>query len=85
MRSKNHQDIHVLNRAQLLDDAFSLARAGMIDYTTTMNLTIYLDKENNNIPWETFMKSIRFLNRHLYGSTSYNNFKVISYFNLKLK
>lgn len=43
--------IHVLNRAQLLDDAFNLAKAGYLNYSVFLNLTKYLEKENSTIPW----------------------------------
>lgn len=45
--------IHVLNRAQLLDDSFNLARAGLLEYTTALDLSRYLEYEDDQIPWYT--------------------------------
>ncbi|KAJ9596177.1 hypothetical protein L9F63_027197, partial [Diploptera punctata] len=57
MLSSDYEQIHILNRAQLLDDAFSLAKAGIINYTTALDLSTYLDKERSSISWETYVNS----------------------------
>lgn len=59
--NKSHTDIHVLNRAQLIDDAFALARAGHVNYTVPLRLTKYLTKENNTVPWRSAMKGFEYL------------------------
>lgn len=43
--------IHLLNRAQLVDDSLNLARAGKIDYNVPFAILEYLAKENDYIPW----------------------------------
>jgi aminopeptidase N len=43
--------IHLLNRAQLVDDSLNLARAGKIDYDVPFAILEYLSKENDYIPW----------------------------------
>uniref|UniRef100_A0A2S2P8T3 Aminopeptidase n=1 Tax=Schizaphis graminum TaxID=13262 RepID=A0A2S2P8T3_SCHGA len=58
------KDIHVLNRAQLIDDSFSLAKAGLLNYTIPMSIAEYLSKEDDIIPWFSAMKSFDYvLNR----------------------
>ncbi|XP_015378864.1 PREDICTED: aminopeptidase N-like [Diuraphis noxia] len=58
------EEIHVLNRAQLIDDSFNLAKAGLLNYKIPMSFTDYLQKENDIIPWFTAMNSLNFvLNR----------------------
>merc|ERR1719192_759391 len=40
---RNHTAIHVINRAQILDDAFNLAKSGLLDYEVALSLTSYLN------------------------------------------
>uniref|UniRef100_A0A914DTK8 Aminopeptidase n=1 Tax=Acrobeloides nanus TaxID=290746 RepID=A0A914DTK8_9BILA len=48
---KDHTQITPETRARLLDDAFTLAQAGQLDYETALSLTGYLDKETEFLPW----------------------------------
>ena len=43
--------IHLLNRAQLVDDSLNLARAGKINYEVPFAILGYLTKEIDYIPW----------------------------------
>ncbi|XP_065214648.1 aminopeptidase N-like [Planococcus citri] len=45
--------IHVLNRAQLIDDSFALAYDDKISYQVPLNLIRYLEKEKEIFPWIT--------------------------------
>ncbi|GAB1605730.1 aminopeptidase N-like, partial [Argonauta hians] len=47
----DHKVIHVINRAQIIDDAWSLARAGMLDIKIALGTLEYLNKEEEWIPW----------------------------------
>ncbi|XP_061102769.1 aminopeptidase N-like isoform X2 [Conger conger] len=49
----DHQKIPTLNRAQLIDDAFNLARFKYVDITLALNTTKYLLKDKEFLPWET--------------------------------
>lgn len=53
--------IHVVNRAQLIDDSFNLARAGLLNYTVPLSLIKYLDQENDVIPWFLAMKHLNYV------------------------
>lgn len=44
-------EIHVLNRAQLISDSFELARAGQLQYAVPLRLSKYLKNENSIAPW----------------------------------
>ena len=43
--------IHVINRAQIIDDAINLARSGLLSYEIALGVTSYLNKEVEYIPW----------------------------------
>ncbi|EGI70560.1 Glutamyl aminopeptidase [Acromyrmex echinatior] len=47
----HHTRISMLDRANLLDDLFSLAEAGEIEYDTVLNITMYLTEEYHCLPW----------------------------------
>ncbi|XP_050432825.1 uncharacterized protein LOC126840878 [Adelges cooleyi] len=53
--------INVFNRAQLLDDSFNLARADILSYTVPLELTTYLDKEEDMLPWYSAKDGLAFL------------------------
>ena len=48
---KDHTAIHVINRAQILNDALNLAKSDHLDYETALGLTEYLSNEMEYIPW----------------------------------
>ncbi len=54
------------NRAQLINDAFNLARAGEIDQITALNLTAYLDKETDYLPWDAALTVVNYI-RDMYS------------------
>lgn len=51
LNGNNHEQIHLLNRAQLVDDSLNLARAGKIDYDIPLSILGYLIKEKDYVPW----------------------------------
>uniref|UniRef100_A0A2H8TGD8 Aminopeptidase N n=1 Tax=Melanaphis sacchari TaxID=742174 RepID=A0A2H8TGD8_9HEMI len=62
--SQLHNDcneIHVLNRAQLIDDAFNLAKASRVDYRLVLRLSEYLKNENDPIPWYSAQSGFAYL------------------------
>lgn len=54
----NHKLIPVKNRAQIIDDAFQLARAGLVDEVTGFRTTQYLHLETEVVPWRTAMTNV---------------------------
>ncbi|KAJ8889367.1 hypothetical protein PR048_008866 [Dryococelus australis] len=75
--SYGYQRIHVLNRAQLLDDAFNLARAGHLDYQIALNVTRYLSREKDLLAWSAALRGLSFLDTVLAGSEAHEYFKVV--------
>ncbi|CAL8350993.1 unnamed protein product [Merluccius merluccius] len=56
----DHQAIPIINRAQLLDDAFSLARAKVINTTLALRITSYLSNERDYIPWNSALNNLNY-------------------------
>lgn len=61
--SSNYKALSVMNRAQIIDDAFNLARAKIINTTMALKTTKYLSKETSYIPWETALKNLYYYNQ----------------------
>uniref|UniRef100_A0A1A9WJU0 Aminopeptidase n=1 Tax=Glossina brevipalpis TaxID=37001 RepID=A0A1A9WJU0_9MUSC len=69
LNSKNYTDIHVLNRAQLIEDSLTLAWAGHIHYNLTLDILNYLQYEENYLPWRTALRGITKLDNVLKSYT----------------
>ncbi len=74
--TEDPREISVINRAQLIDDAFNLARTGLLDYSITLNLTHYLQREVEYIPWRSAAAGIKFLDSMLCRTEIYGIFQV---------
>lgn len=64
-----HTAIHPSNRAQILSDAFNLARAGLLDYATALGTTTYLVHEKGYVPWKAALSSFQYL-RDMFGRSA---------------
>jgi aminopeptidase N len=51
LNSEDFGKIHVLNRAQLLDDSINLATGGYLDYQVMFDIMEYLNEETDYAPW----------------------------------
>lgn len=51
LMSDDREKIHVLNRAQVVDDLFNLARGGVVKYSQAIDIVRYLKNETHYIPW----------------------------------
>ncbi|XP_058130600.1 aminopeptidase N-like [Anopheles ziemanni] len=65
---ERHNDIHRLNRAQLIDDAFNLARADLLDMAVVLRLMRYLRMERDYAPWQAADKVLTYLYDKLRGT-----------------
>lgn len=54
----NHESIPVKSRARIIDDTFTLAQAGKLSYESALNLTFYLTKETEYLPWLAALNGI---------------------------
>ncbi|XP_071256433.1 aminopeptidase N-like [Salvelinus alpinus] len=51
--STDHEAIPVINRAQIVDDAFNLARARTVSTILALRTTLFLQREREYMPWQT--------------------------------
>uniref|UniRef100_A0A8C2KTD7 Aminopeptidase n=1 Tax=Cyprinus carpio TaxID=7962 RepID=A0A8C2KTD7_CYPCA len=55
---RNHNVIPLINRGQLIDDAFNIARGHRLNVTIALSLTKYLINDTEYIPWESALKNL---------------------------
>lgn len=77
LNSDDYTRIHVMNRAQLIDDAFALAIGGYVDYNLAFDIVKYLNREDDFFPWYT---AYRYLNS-MYTIFGIKNQRVREFFN----
>lgn len=66
----------VLDRAHLLHDAFSLAAAQQLPYSTALEMTKYLKKETSFVPWDVASSKLKGIRNLLYSNPKlYGSFK----------
>ncbi|CAK1599082.1 unnamed protein product [Parnassius mnemosyne] len=83
LRGANRTVIHELNRAQIVDDLFALARAGVKSYDRIYNILSFLEFEDAYAPWIAAINGFNFVIRRLAHYTTnlqklYDNIKSLS-------
>lgn len=68
--------IHPINRAQIIDDAFSLAENGKIQYDIPITLVRYLTNEKDFIPWFSAIQAFKKILNNLYYTSAGSVLKV---------
>ncbi|NXB07559.1 AMPE aminopeptidase, partial [Cnemophilus loriae] len=58
---QNHENFSAADRAGILDDAFSLARPGLVNYSVPLELTKYLRSETEYLPWDRAISAVTYL------------------------
>ncbi|NXE42787.1 AMPN Aminopeptidase, partial [Ptilorrhoa leucosticta] len=56
----NHEVFPVINRAQIIDDAFNLARAKYVSVTLALNTTRFLSREREYMPWQAALSNLQY-------------------------
>lgn len=56
----DHEVIPVINRAQIVDDAFNLARAGLVSTTLALRSTLFLSAETEYMPWQSALDNMHY-------------------------
>ncbi|KAH8332337.1 hypothetical protein KR074_001324 [Drosophila pseudoananassae] len=67
--------IHVINRAQLIDDALYLAWTGEQDYEIAMRLIEYLQREREYLPWKSAFENLKRVGRIVRQTPDFEFFK----------
>ncbi|XP_068228789.1 LOW QUALITY PROTEIN: aminopeptidase N-like [Palaemon carinicauda] len=57
----DHEVIHTINRAQIIDDAMDLARAGHLSYDIALDIYTYLGNETEYVPWKSAVNKLDYL------------------------
>jgi len=72
---EDHTKIHRINRAQVMDDAFDLARGGLLDYSTALKTTEYLKSETDYIPWKAALTGFVYLEDMMKRTAGFGDLK----------
>ena len=72
---QNMSSIHRINRAQIIDDAMNLARAGSLEYDIALKLVDYFKQETEYIPWKARLRSFRYIRKMLARTPAYGLYK----------
>lgn len=76
LNGNNFEQIHILNRAQLVDDSFHLARADLLSFRIPFEVMNYMEKETDYIPWASANRANTLLNRWTFGSRVHLRYQV---------
>ncbi|XP_067212341.1 thyrotropin-releasing hormone-degrading ectoenzyme-like [Linepithema humile] len=58
---KNYTDIHVLNRAQIIDDAFYFLTQGQLNFLLFWNITKFLFEDEDYVAWYPMIKAVEYM------------------------
>ncbi|XP_012588137.1 PREDICTED: aminopeptidase N [Condylura cristata] len=72
---QNLSVIPVINRAQVIHDAFNLASAETVDVTLALDTTLFLDKEIEYMPWQAALDSLSYFKLMFEDSEVYGPMK----------
>jgi aminopeptidase N len=75
LNSDGFKEIHIINRAQLIDDAMDLAWTGEQDYGIAFAMINYLSREHEYIPWKSALDNLRGISRLLIRSPVFGVYK----------
>lgn len=73
--TKNPNSINRVNRGQVLNDAFNLARIGLMTYKQALGLTKYLIREKDYIPWAAALGGFSYIKQMFGRSAGYGLLK----------
>lgn len=76
LHSDKFGNIHVLNRAALVDDLLNLGRAGYQDYETVLDGITYLKRETSYLAFTAALNGLSYLDKRFSGYKEHSLFKV---------
>jgi aminopeptidase N len=71
LNSPGFHNIHVLNRAQLIDDSHYLARSGQLPLSVALDVLRYVHRETDLVPLRAAMDEIQFVLKKFAGHEMY--------------
>lgn len=71
---ETHDAFSVSDRAHLINDVYALADAGQIAYSIALDLSKYLEKELEYVPWSVAASRLSFIKNLLYFTNLYRDF-----------
>ena len=71
------QRLSITDRSNLLDDAFNLARAGHLGYDVALDMTSYLEKETEYLPWKSSARALSYISNMLEFTGDYSLLQVM--------
>lgn len=74
--NSDHEKIHFINRAQLIDDSFNLGRAGHLTQELFLSLVKYLSNEKESLPFTAAQSGLNYISNQVSANyETYNQFK----------
>lgn len=73
--SSDTNKLSIADRSNLLDDAFNLARAGHLGYDIALDMTLYLEKEKEYLPWESSASDLSYISDMLEFTGDFSYFQ----------
>lgn len=70
----NHTQFSTADRANLIDDAFTLCEAGELNATIPLELSLYLLNERDYVPWATALRYLHSWKERLAESRAYKRY-----------
>lgn len=74
LNSESYQQIHVLNRAQIVDDVMNFAIDGHLNFDVALGILMYLRHETDYLPWASAVNYLDRLDYMLLGTEVHEMF-----------
>ncbi|OCT86838.1 aminopeptidase Ey [Xenopus laevis] len=71
----DHQAVPVINRAQIIDDAFNLARAKQLGITTALDTTKYISADREYMPWQAALSGLSYFTQMFDRTETFGSMK----------
>lgn len=72
---EDHEVFSPATRASLIDDSFSLAMAGYLNYSDVFQFTKYMSKERHYLPWRVLLSNFKYVTQMLHTTSAYGLFQ----------
>ncbi|KAL3885283.1 hypothetical protein ACJMK2_025367 [Sinanodonta woodiana] len=73
---RNHKVIHVVNRAQIINDAWNLASSGLVSMDVALGTLEYLTKETDLVPWVAGLQELHKLGLALQLTPAFGHLQI---------